>query len=749
MRNPLIKRLPREFKSELGKYIVIFLFITIMIGFVSGFLVTINSAKTSYNESFDKYNIEDGNFELANQADDYLISELENENISIYENFYLDKETDNVDSTVRIFKNREYLNKVAILKGELAESADEIAIDRVYANNNNLKIGDSLIIDNKELEIVGFVALSDYNSLYQNPNDTMLEATKFGVAVMTTDGFDSFTNSNIHYSYSWEYNNEPKDDNEEKKMADAILEVLYSKAVLVNYLPQYANPSIIFLGNDMGKDEPIILTFLIIVMLILAFIFAITTSNTISKEANVIGTLMASGYTKFELIRHYLAMPSIVTLVSALIGNILGYTLFHNLVVDIYYTTYSVPAYEVEWSFKAFLITTIIPIIIVILLNLFILIKKLNISPLKFIRRDLSKKSKKNKLKLNIKASIMTRFRLRILLQNLPNYITIVIGTFFANIIVLLGIALPTLMDNYGKTIVDNAISDYQYILKVDVETKNEDAEKFYYTSLLTVDKFLKSEAATIYGIENNSNYVNIDFNSEEIYISSGYSEKFRLDIGDTFKLKMQYEEKEYSFKVAGVYDYPSIIAIFMSKDTLQKVFDESEYYSGYFTNFEITDIDERLIASKITLDVLTKTSRQLKVSMGNVMDMLFIFGLLMFMLIIYLLSKIIIEKNAQSISMTKILGYNNKEIAKLYILSTAIVVILSILITLPICDSLMVLLCRVMMMEFPGWLPYYVPFITYVEIVAASIVCYLIIVFLQFRKIKKVPLNMALKNIE
>lgn len=35
MRNPLVKRLPSEFKNELGKYIVIFLFMTLSVSLVS------------------------------------------------------------------------------------------------------------------------------------------------------------------------------------------------------------------------------------------------------------------------------------------------------------------------------------------------------------------------------------------------------------------------------------------------------------------------------------------------------------------------------------------------------------------------------------------------------------------------------------------------------------------------------------------------------------------------------------------
>ena len=58
MKNPLRKRLLRELKSEIGKYLVIFLLLMATIGFVSGFLVADGSMIKAYNESFEKYNIE-------------------------------------------------------------------------------------------------------------------------------------------------------------------------------------------------------------------------------------------------------------------------------------------------------------------------------------------------------------------------------------------------------------------------------------------------------------------------------------------------------------------------------------------------------------------------------------------------------------------------------------------------------------------------------------------------------------------
>ena len=154
-------------------------------------------------------------------------------------------------------------------------------------------------------------------------------------------------------------------------------------------------------------------------------------------------------------------------------------------------------------------------------------------------------------------------------------------------------------------------------------------------------------------------------------------------------------------------------------------------------------------IGTVITEDDMNKMSRQLDNSMGGVFDMFYYFGLVMFMLIIYLLSKIVIEKNAQSISMTKILGYNNREISGLYIISTSIVVVLSFILTMPVVNALMKYICVVVFAEFSGWIPYQMPFGVFVKIIVSGIVAYAVIAFMQFYRVKKVPLDIALKNVE
>ena len=77
MRNPLIKRVPRELKSDWHKYLVIILFMVVMIGVISGMYVGHDSMLYSIDIGREELNIEDGSFELVKKASETLISDIE------------------------------------------------------------------------------------------------------------------------------------------------------------------------------------------------------------------------------------------------------------------------------------------------------------------------------------------------------------------------------------------------------------------------------------------------------------------------------------------------------------------------------------------------------------------------------------------------------------------------------------------------------------------------------------------------
>lgn len=754
MKSPLIKRIPRELKGEIGKYLVIFIFMAATIGFISGFLVADDSMITAYNESFEKYNIENGNFILEDKATDDFVKAVEDEGVTIYENYYQEFDTDNnsdgeYESTLRIYKVRKDVDKICLMQGNMPGNDDEIVIDRMYADNNKLKVGDIIKVKDKEYTISGLVAFSDYSALFSDNTDMMFDAVKFSVAAVTDDEFDRITTDNMRYNYSWKYDKEPTDDKEEKTRAEELVKVMAANGILKSYIPGYQNQAINFTGDDMGSDRSMMITLLYILIAIMAFIFAVTTTNTITKESSIIGTLRATGYTRSELTRHYTVLPVIVTLVAALVGNIMGYTWFKDVCASMYYGSYSLPTYKTLWNTDAFVLTTVIPVIIMIFINAVIVTHKLKISPLKFLRHDLSRNKNKKATRLpDIK--FIRRFRIRIILQNMSGYITLLIGIIFANLLLLFGLFMKPLINEYGDEVIDNMICRYQYVLKAPVDTQIDGAERYLMTSLKTTVEKSKADEVSVYGIQDDSDYLNIDFPSDGVYTSEEYLDKYELSVGDVITLKEKYSDKTYDFKIKGTYKYPAGLAIFMNDDEYRKVFDkDSEYYTGYFSDEELTDIDSNYIYTKITEDDLTKTTRQLKVSMGGMVELVEIFAIIMFIILVYLLTKIIIEKNSLSISMVKILGYTNGEIGRLYVMATTIVVILWILVSIPILTLIIKEIYRYMMADMGGWIMLKIRPQIYITMFIMSVASYGVIAALQMRKISKIPLDEALKNVE
>ena len=270
MKSPLRKRIPRELKGEFGKYLVVFLLMVLTIGFVSGFLVADGSMLKAYDESFDKYNIENGNFRTAEKVYRSQWKDIEAAGVTLYENYYIEEDLDN-GSTMRFFKNREKVNKVCLMKGEMPSGQGEIAIDRMYADNNSLQVGDTLIRGKKSWKITGLVALSDYSALFQNNNDSMFDSVKFGVGIVTPEEFETLDQEKLQYNYAWIYDQQPVDEKEEKEVSEDLMEDIGKVVNLETFVPRYLNQAIIFTGDDMGGDKAMVVMLLYIVIVIMAF----------------------------------------------------------------------------------------------------------------------------------------------------------------------------------------------------------------------------------------------------------------------------------------------------------------------------------------------------------------------------------------------------------------------------------------------------------------------------------------------
>ena len=220
------------------------------------------------------------------------------------------------------------------------------------------------------------------------------------------------------------------------------------------------------------------------------------------------------------------------------------------------------------------------------------------------------------------------------------------------------------------------------------------------------------------------------------------------MNVGDTFTLDEDFEEKKYTFTVTGIYDYMGSISMFLNQKNMNQKFELGDgYFSGYFSNEPITDIDEKYIGTVIDKEEMTKVSRQLLISMGSLMYLVDVLSIIIFMAMVYLLSKMIIEKNMVSISMAKILGYKNMEITRLYVMATSLVVILSLLLLLPLeANGLVAVFKMAIRMEMHGWFNIAVPSKIMCWMFLIGGATYGVVMVFELLKIRRIPMDEALK---
>ncbi len=98
---------------------------------------------------------------------------------------------------------------------------------------------------------------------------------------------------------------------------------------------------------------------------------------------------------------------------------------------------------------------------------------------------------------------------------------------------------------------------------------------------------------------------------------------------------------------------------------------------------------------------------------------------------------------------MVKILGYTDREITRLYQLSTTMVVVVAILLSMVVVRFSFPYLIQLTLHDNPGWLGLHITPRVYVAMFGLALAMYLVVAALEFKKIKRIPMTEALKNVE
>lgn len=747
MRNPLHKTLKKEFLRNRSRYISLSLVLILMIGVVTGFLSVAYSAKELLIKDQISSKVEDGQLALRDRMDVKTKTKLEALGLKVYEQFYTEQSVSR-DTMVRVYRKRFDINRATLHEGRMPNKQTEIALDRLFALKNGYNIRDTIRMSGKSMTITGLISVPDYTSLIQKNSDMMMDPIHFGIAIVTDTGFQTLSTDRMVYSYSYYLDDRELNDFQKQKRADDIQEICIREgAVLENLLTAQMNQAISFLPNDMGSDIPMVQTLLYIILMILAFIFVVISQTMIEEQASVIGTLLASGYTRRELLQHYMMLPTILIIVCAGIGNLIGYTLFPNLFTDMYYSNYCLPPLSIQPVWEALLSTTVMPFIFMMLILYMLLKRRLRLSPLRFLRKDLRRHRQRRYIPLH-GSSFFQRFRIRIILQNKGSYLVLFLGIIFASFLLMFALILTPSMEQYIRNLEADSRCDYQYLLKAPVQA---DGEKVTLTSLKAyyVGGDLDLDV-TLYGLGPNSGYytdMTLSSDPKSIVISSDFASKMSLQVGDAITLRNPYRDKAYSFTIQDIYPYNTGFSAFMPRNQLNQLLHEDHtYFNGYLSNQPL-DIEEAYVQSVVTRSDLVKINEQMTQAFSQLLPVLTSVSIAIYLVVLYILTRLVIDRNAISMSFLKVMGYTAKEIRSLYLHATTLVVLASLTAALPLCNIALRYLMKFAFMKFTGNLSVYIPGYVYFLVFVTGGVAYLFIKALLTRRIEQMELGYALKE--
>ena len=808
MASPLRKRLPRELRNNLGKYLGMFLLLTLAIAFTSGFLVAASSIELIGTNMRDDYYTEDGHFATTFKADDKSIRAVEKLGCKVEKQFYYDAPLvfeGAVDGTqARAFVNRGERNQAVYCEGRAPEADDEIALDRVFCQNNNLEVGSAVQLAGRDMTVSGIMTLSDYSCLFQNNSSFIFNALSFTTAQVTQEAYDLIDQGSVIYCYAFYLDNRAMSLPDRTEFEKTMMETLSDEGEIVTDFVDYeSNQAMFYALDDVSGDQMMWQILLVMLIVIMAFVFVVLTDATIEVESAVIGTLLASGWRKRELVAHYMALPVFVGVFGALLGNVIGHTLLVLPMQGLYYNSYGFPPYHTTWNTRVFIMTTVIPLALLVLITFVGLVRRMRATPLQFLRREIVHRSKRSNMALPERLRFVTRFRLRVFVRNLSHFATLFFGIMFGSLLLLFGLAMMPLMNHFAEESAKDVPAEHLYVLKAPVEieatanereaqaaaeelaltedlatiepthlltlyleasTLDEDknaantlenskeaiaqAEKFATATLQTKRRLgEKMEDITVYGIEAGSRYwEDVPVKDGHACLGLGVQQKCGIELGQPREFVDKYTGDEYDITFDEVVGNATTMSVYMTIDDFNRLFDnDADHFSGYASDMPLA-LNGRYVATEITPEQMLSVADQMQDSMGAMAQTLLYAVIPLFLILIYLLTKTVIDRSARSISYMKVFGYHDREISKLYIRSITVTVLVSLVACLPILMVALDFLVQLMMSEYAGNLELWVAPQTFVIEVLIGAATYAVVAVLHMRRVRNVPLALAMK---
>ncbi|MYL72283.1 FtsX-like permease family protein [Halobacillus litoralis] len=736
-----VYRTLKEKKFQYAGVAVLLLLAVMLYVSLSMAITTLESRNETFTED---YRQESFHFVAGGDVTDEQLSLWEDEyNVVLEKRNYADFEID--DSTLRTFTTTDTVNIPYIAEGKAPSSAQELAISKVFAEKHQYELGDVLTLGDREFEITGFVYLPDYIYMVEQMTDLLADAEKFGVAVIS--GSDISEVNGQTQILGW---------TDDGAVPEGFREAVSAETALLQFVHSEDNPRIGFVETEIQGAKSMTTTLPLFILALSIAMVLMLMKRRMEMQRKEIGTLMALGYRKKELVRHYLGYAWIIGLAGTVGGLAAGAGLSVPL-SNLYANYFNLPALSMfDWNPFVLVIGFVLPLLLLILLTTFVINRTLRTEPLTLLRpKEMSsgKKSWLEKLPLLQKGGFIRRFRLRLLVRNKARSFYIFIGVMFSTVLLLFGFITFNSMDQLVET-------TYKDILKYDyavhyqslmTEETDEQQSPFTMNELGVVDEDVK---ITAYGMEKENRYIQLSADGESLesqisegaIISAPLAAVLGVGEGDDINLENSLNSETMRVEVVAVADLYIGNNLYLPRVELNDFLGfPDEGYTGTWqkqspqNSGNIYMVEDKQKA----IDSFESTTGATRASVAGMA----VFAVLIGVIVLTLLTNLIVEENSPSISLFKVMGYHDKEVSKLVLSVYTPIVLIAYFVSIPLASLSLDQTMNTLVQETGFLMPTDVAWWMVLTGFIVIMLTYWLSLGLSKRKLKDVSLQEALKK--
>ena len=188
MQKILGKRIIRELKENCMRYLALSALIILCMYVIISLIGTADTIIIGTEKQAESNYLEDGEFSLFVPLSDKEMEELTDQGITLEEQFYLDYAMED-GSTIRVFQNRKKINLIEIIEGKEAETDTELVVERRFAEEHDIEIGDSIVIGDDTFMVVGIGCSPDYDAPLKDFTDGSVDSFQFGTVFVTKEAY--------------------------------------------------------------------------------------------------------------------------------------------------------------------------------------------------------------------------------------------------------------------------------------------------------------------------------------------------------------------------------------------------------------------------------------------------------------------------------------------------------------------------------------------------------------------------------